>query len=429
MFPTTSYIICTNPRSGSWPLSEGLAATLLAGNPREWLNVQQEQRHRAEWRMEHSTDLTYAAERMEAIANFRGLTSARLISTLFPEAKYLWLKRRDKARQAISLYIASSTNEWWAIAGLSPERPEDSTANPGFDPRAIARLERVLEQNEANWQSFFRENGITPLLIHYEDLASDYTGTITTVLKWLGIEDADAVAIPPPRLQRQSDLRSEEWLARYTAFKGDAGTVTEEPDESSNPLSEPIRQNLETIPSVWKQWVAQSKMTRTSDNVIVEVLVKNGYGRDVALAEVKKAASDPYLIGSARRQQRLNKAISLLSIQGQLARLDSRAVVERRSVLSRDEFRDRYYAANRPVVIQGLMTEWRATTAWTPDYLKSVAGEHTVEVMRARQIQAAPPLSAASLRRVGTCQGILSLHCPPTVMGTRYSTSLWARCH
>jgi hypothetical protein len=29
-----TYIICTNPRSGSWLLSEGLAATALAGNPR-----------------------------------------------------------------------------------------------------------------------------------------------------------------------------------------------------------------------------------------------------------------------------------------------------------------------------------------------------------------------------------------------------------
>ena len=45
---------------------------------------------------------------------------------------------------------------------------------------------------------------------------------------------------------------------------------------------------------------------------------------------------------------------------------------------------DRYYAANRPVIIQDLMTDWRAMTAWTPDYLKSVAGDETVEVMTGR---------------------------------------------
>jgi LPS sulfotransferase NodH len=407
--PTTTYIICTNPRSGSWLLAEGLTATARAGNPREWFNIQEEQQQRALWRSDHDSDLSLRAYlrlvrsksttsngvsgvklHYYQFADLPGKlelpesTASELMMRLFPGAKYIWLRRRDKARQAISLYIALSTNEWWAIAGIAPEKPEGHARNLALDPRTIARLERVLEQNEVNWQSFFQENGITPLVIYYEDLVSNYTGTITAVLKWLGITDADAIATPSPRLQRQSDARSEEWLTRYTAFKGNGSARGEELEENSDPLSKRIRQNLETIPDAWKQWIGQSKTTRSSDDAIVEVLVNNGCSREAALAEVKNAASDPYLIGSARRQQRLNKAVSLLNIQGQLARLDSRAVIERRSVLSREEFRDRYYAANRPVVIQGLMTEWRATTAWTPDYLKSVAGEHTVEVMTGR---------------------------------------------
>ena len=44
--PITTYIICTNPRSGSWLLSEGLASTSVAGNPREWFNTLQEQQYR-----------------------------------------------------------------------------------------------------------------------------------------------------------------------------------------------------------------------------------------------------------------------------------------------------------------------------------------------------------------------------------------------
>jgi len=80
--------------------------------------------------------------------------------------------------------------------------------------------------------------------------------------------------------------------------------------------------------------------------------------------------------------QRLAKSVSLLNIQGQLARLDPRMrVVERRAALSRAEFRDQYYAANRPVVIQGLIDGWRAPTAWTPEYLKRVAGDCMAEVM------------------------------------------------
>src|ERR1700685_3701949 len=59
--PIATYVICTNPRSGSWLLSKGLAATGLAGNPREWFNHWEEQRHRARWRMDHATDLTLGA--------------------------------------------------------------------------------------------------------------------------------------------------------------------------------------------------------------------------------------------------------------------------------------------------------------------------------------------------------------------------------
>ncbi len=48
--PLMTFIICTNPRSGSWLLSDGLASSGLAGNPREWFNPIVEQKRRAEWR-------------------------------------------------------------------------------------------------------------------------------------------------------------------------------------------------------------------------------------------------------------------------------------------------------------------------------------------------------------------------------------------
>src|SRR5436305_3823123 len=129
---TATYIICTNPRSGSWLLSEGLASTSLAGKPREWFNTMEEQRHRARWRMDHSTDLTYDAylrlaraesttsngisgvklhysqfaelpKTMQAVENFRGRGARQIMARLFPRARYLWVKRRDDQRQAVPL--------------------------------------------------------------------------------------------------------------------------------------------------------------------------------------------------------------------------------------------------------------------------------------------------------------------------------------
>jgi hypothetical protein len=53
--------------------------------------------------------------------------------------------------------------------------------------------------------------------------------------------------------------------------------------------------------------------------------------------------------------------------------------IERRSDLSSDEFLDRYYAANRPVIITGGMSDWPALSKWTPEYLKQAIGSKTIE--------------------------------------------------
>jgi LPS sulfotransferase NodH len=414
--PTATYIICTNPRSGSWLLSEGLASTSAAGNPREWFNRQEEQQYRARWRMDNATDLSYAAylgiaraestssngisgiklhyyqladlsRKLAAIEGLRGLTIAQLMSKAFPNAKYLWLTRRDKVRQAISLQLAYSTNNWWVIEGTTPNRRENDAGAPEFDPNAIARMEAALVENDSKWRSFFQDNGSNSFVVHYEDLVDDYQGTIVSVLKWLGVPNSDAILVPPSRLNRQSNARNEEWLTRYLAFKSEGGCLAHNlaSDKTSSQLIAFNQKYFNTIPDSWKKWVAQSKLLKTKDDAIVKVLINNGYSRASALAELERAASDPYLLGAGRTQRRLNKGVSLLNVLGQLARLDSRAkVVERRANLSRSEFRDRYYAANRPVIIQDLMAGWRATTAWTPDYLKSVAGDRMVEVMTGR---------------------------------------------
>ena len=123
--------------------------------------------------------------------------------------------------------------------------------------------------------------------------------------------------------------------ARYTALK--AG----QPDSSSSAPVKPadprifgrLTKPFATIPDFWRQWVAHARLRGYSTDAIAEVLIGNGYSSAAAHSEAGKAASDPYLLGGARQQQRLNKAAALLNAQGQLRRLDSRAnLVERTRV-------------------------------------------------------------------------------------------------
>jgi LPS sulfotransferase NodH len=395
VLPDFTYVICTNPRSGSWLLSEGLASTSVAGNPREWFNVLEERNARAQWRMEHSADLSHG-DYLRLVAGKsttgNGISGLKLhyyqfeqlsqpLTAAFPNARYIWLTRRDKARQAISFFLASRTEEWWHIDGVaSPGRPPVD-----LDPAAVLRLERQLAANEAGWQAFFRANRITPLVVGYEDLAADYAGTVRGVLGWLGVPGADAVEVPPARLRRQSDERSETWLKAYLDFR--AASLPGQPaDDTGSPLADRIEQLSVAVSPAWKQWIGQSKLLGIGDAEITEVLVRNGCRPSSATAAVAEAGRDDYLTGAVRGRTRLTKGTSMLNALGELARLDSRLVtVERRAAPAREVFRDRYYAANRPVILTGLMAGWPALTRWTPEYLKRVAGDQEVEVMTGRE--------------------------------------------
>jgi hypothetical protein len=48
------------------------------------------------------------------------------------------------------------------------------------------------------------------------------------------------------------------------------------------------------------------------------------------------------------------------------------------------EFFERYYYANRPVVLRGLMTGWKALQVWSPDYFARKFGNCSVEIVTGR---------------------------------------------
>ena len=58
--------------------------------------------------------------------------------------------------------------------------------------------------------------------------------------------------------------------------------------------------------------------------------------------------------------------------------------VERCGGLRADQFLERHYAANRPVVLTGEMVGWPALSRWKPDYLKAKVGSTTIEYQGGR---------------------------------------------
>ena len=142
-----------------------------------------------------------------------------VLSELLPNPIFVLLTRRDHVGQAVSLSIAAQSRDWRWFAG-TPKRKSVREPNYQFDH--IMRYVAEIQRNNRHWNKFFDANGIIPFRIVYEELASDYVGTLAELFAYLGRPDA---AIPPPRLNKQADERSDAFRARFLAeFRQKFGT-------------------------------------------------------------------------------------------------------------------------------------------------------------------------------------------------------------
>jgi hypothetical protein len=90
-----------------------------------------------------------------------------------------------------------------------------------------------------------------------------------------------------------------------------------------------------------------------------------------------------------------------LEFQRRLAMLDPTTAavpVVRRP--SRTQFLQTYYAANRPVVIEGAMDNWPALTQWTLEKLKQRFGDRQVEIQAGRNADPDYEINSSNHKRV-----------------------------
>jgi LPS sulfotransferase NodH len=129
------------------------------------------------------------------------------------EPRFVWVRRFDTARAAVSLWRAIQTGAWRKESGAGPGD------DPRFDFAAIHHLVWLLRDHDARWERWFAERGIEPLTFRYRDIASDPVGSVRRVLEHLGIGEEPATI--EPRLERQADERTERWVERYNEEAGE----------------------------------------------------------------------------------------------------------------------------------------------------------------------------------------------------------------
>lgn len=269
--PTTSYFICTTPRSGSTFLSQALASTGVAGRPEEYfqqltatglprrpvdylegLAASAVPTPRGAPDGDHRVDPMFDPRRFAAFGDYvswvlgtattsngvfgakimsayvEGLaaglrealgdpgTTSELLAAVFPRLRYVFLVREDKVRQAVSLWRAIQTWQWREDApDAGPADDERGELRYSFE--AIDHLRRRLEEEERWWRAYFADAGIEPLTIVYENFADGHDDVVRAVLRHLEIPFDGSWTLPSPTMRRQSDGLSRAWAERYAA--------------------------------------------------------------------------------------------------------------------------------------------------------------------------------------------------------------------
>lgn len=237
-----SYLVCSVQRAGSWLLCHALQDTGALGIPAEYFHRGDEPFWRERWgagsedgflravQQEPATANGVWGSKMmwnylpDAVARLRawprldagaGAADPEVLAAAFPGLRYVWLRRQDKLRQAISWWRAAATGQYALAAGQAAAEP------PEFDRDGIGRLLWLAQTSEAGWRDWFAAHSIKPLQIVYEDLIQDVDRAARSVAGFLDVPLPHGLEQVRPRLRRQADHHTER-LVRLFHQHGEA---------------------------------------------------------------------------------------------------------------------------------------------------------------------------------------------------------------
>jgi LPS sulfotransferase NodH len=222
----TLYLIATTSRSGSTHLCRMLTATRRLGEPAEYYNVRVKPLRMQLWGA--TSDADYFQQVVARTSTPNGVCGIKVATVAFEQLRaslgpsfdlvrprYIWLRRRDALRQAISLYRAKTTDIWHWHAGQP--RP---TACPPFDAEQIEVCRREIAAANEYWRDWFVDDAnLAPLELWYEDVIAAPQTAIAEICRHVGISHEH---LPAPRSELcvQRDETTEDWHARLTAAPG-----------------------------------------------------------------------------------------------------------------------------------------------------------------------------------------------------------------
>ncbi len=147
------------------------------------------------------------------------IPDSEVLNALYPDIKYIYLCRRDKISQAISMEAARQSEQWLITNSDDIDKFDDYR----YDFGQIAQEVLWRVDGELQWAEIFDEFKIDPLEICFEDFLQDMTETIVAITDYLGIRLAETATTDRTNhwLQQHDAPRKQthpikaEWAARF----------------------------------------------------------------------------------------------------------------------------------------------------------------------------------------------------------------------
>ncbi len=214
--PKRGFLLCITPRSGSSMLSDVLARTGAVGKAEEHFPSSAAAPLPA-WMVEcGGVDGVLAALGRHAPAGYFGIKGD--LFQLFPliaanrftgaqcELRHIYLTRRNRVGQAVSLARAVRTNQWHSS--------DPWVADPELTFREILERLHYIRTMESDWETVFTALGVKPLRLVYEEVVANQVETFERIRTHLDVE----WRVPPAQITSTYEPLRErynpEWLRR-----------------------------------------------------------------------------------------------------------------------------------------------------------------------------------------------------------------------
>lgn len=219
-----NYVLAFNARSGSSFLATLLSQTGKLGLCYEYFNSDDIATYAVEI---GACDIRHYIDRLRRLRQtdnsvfgvkvthdqLAPLIENRLLSVGFGHLKFVYLKRHDLLRQALSLYRARKTKRWGPV-------PPDQNIPEGLvdlDEDEVSETMFYLLREQCNWERFFANSGVEVFRIYYEDFVHNPKETVTRIAEYLGVPGDIHVDVDKNPYKIQRDELTELWVERIRA--------------------------------------------------------------------------------------------------------------------------------------------------------------------------------------------------------------------